>query len=600
MARRYEALVESNSTLKDANAALKELVNSLKNERAMLLEKNKALEMKLALKHLKQANDKEPSTGDGMSRVAPELPHAVLLNIFRALILPWDEYNTSVAAGPRNQWLVSLNTRTACILVCKHWYSPASQALYSDIILRRMGQILALVRTLRSMTAIYAQDRSRFIRSICINECILLPAAATIVKEDLTFLLHQCTNLRTFALRACTRLVGGELTVDRADRNWVYPTWWWDTDEGAPGSALAARCATSLEELTLADPLLGHHMGQIDRLLSVSTNLRKLVLGPLPKGCDLSEALSALPRVSLSLATLEDLQLPNTDDAFRTYIQEVWAFPALQRLTLVGCKHFPQQFLETHGANLKYLHLLYNGKTTSSSWSELELLEYLCPVLEHLVLPYMPMYSPPSIIRSPSLCCLDLWGLTPSKRRVVELMLELGQMCGLPSLRQVRILLHHDEGVLPAGLPFLCYPEDVDEDDTRVRVFSGVYILQTSWALLVRRYFDTEYDGVVLEEDPWADSASDMLYQCEEDAQLGDEDEGSEEEDELDTASEDDEGEEDEADSTAAEREEEGDERRQTSERKNDNAEGKGSFTREELLKRFCESQREDFIFDEE
>ena len=53
MHKRYEALLESNSALKDANCALKDLVTSLKNERAVLLEKNKALETKLAIKHMK-------------------------------------------------------------------------------------------------------------------------------------------------------------------------------------------------------------------------------------------------------------------------------------------------------------------------------------------------------------------------------------------------------------------------------------------------------------------------------------------------------------------------------------------------------------------
>ncbi|PIL22897.1 hypothetical protein GSI_15593 [Ganoderma sinense ZZ0214-1] len=524
----YEALLESNSALKDANSALKDLVNSLKNERAALLEKNKALETKLAIKHLRQGRKK-------------------VVNLVSSLIFA---------------------------------------ALYSDIVVRRMGQILALARTLRSTAAIYSPDRSR--------------------------------------------LLGYERTVDRSHGDWFHPTWYWDTsDADAPGSALAERCATSLEELILADPLVGHHMNQVARLLSVATNLRKLVLGPLPKECDLSKTLSALPTASLSLATLEDLQLSNTDGAFRTHIQETWDLPALQRLTLVGCKHFPKEFLEEHGANLKYLHLLHNGPASSPTWSELEDLEDLCPTLEHLVLPYMPVYSPPSIVRSPSLRCLDMWGLTP-RRRVVELMLELGLMCGMPSLQRIRILPHHDEGVLPAGLPLLCHPGDVDEDETRVRVFPGVYVLQTSWALLVHRHLSTESDGVVFEEDPWADSASDSaLSWCEEDVAMGEGEEGNEEEeleDELETGSEvdsicaeaekdyrageqnsdgvhekeTDDGVEADGTETAIERDEEPDEVKQTSERKDDEDEGEGYFTREELLKRFCKSQREDFIFDRE
>ncbi|KAI1794815.1 hypothetical protein LXA43DRAFT_1179162 [Ganoderma leucocontextum] len=564
MPKRDEVLRESNSAFKDANNALKELVNSLKNERAMLLEKNKALEAKLAIKRLKQVKNQEPSDESSLLR-------------------------------PRSQWLASLNTRTACVLVCKHWYVPASQALYSDIVLHRMGQISALARTLRSTAAIYAPDRSRFVRSIYMNECIVLPAAASVVKEDLTFLLHRCTNLRTFTLRSCSRFLGGDLTVDRDHRDWFNPIWYWDTDEDAPGSALAERCATSLEELTLVDPLVGQNMKRIHRFLSVATNLRKLILSPLPEQCDLSQTLSALPPIPLSLAALEDLQLPNTDDAFRTYVQEKWSSSSRSSAASTSPK---------------------------SSWKRMAYISNLCPALEHLVLPNMPIYSPQSIIRSPSLRYLDMWGPTP-KRRVVELMLEMGRMCALPALRGIRILPEHDEAVLPPRLPLLCHPEDVDEGGTRVRMFlPGVYILQTPWALLpTKRTLDPEYDDVVFEEDPWADSASDTLYQCEEDVEMGGDEEGDEDADELDTASgrqvgegksksvaeeqkadehgSDEQGEEEEdAEGTEGGTgcdEEEGDEPEKEGE-----AEREWRFTREELLKRFCESQREDFLFDDE
>lgn len=397
-----------------------------------------------------------------------------------------DDYDLSVRAGPRTAWTLSVSTRKALTSVCKAWYGAASEALYADIALRRMGQINALARTLRSSRAVYAPDPSAFIKRIRIAGCTVSSRCARVARADLTYILESSSRLKTFEDRPDPLLE--TLREDPLDvEKWYNPVWFWDHLQGTPGGALAERCASGLQHLAFAELRDEEHLIYIHHLLLVETHLATVTLGPL-----WIEAPTVLPTLSqqtpISLPHLTDLQIPSALLNVEQYTSDIWHLPNLRQLTVLSCHEIPRNALDLFGKRLKYLHVVPEPDWKGEfSEGPLSMLRTLCPVLEHLVLPHIATLNLPCVIASPTLQYLDIWG-SAHKRRVVELMCEMGRACSLPSLRAIRMLTpcnpYPDDSV-ETRLPLFCDPADVTGDAVRMRTLPwGVRVLQTSWAIL--------------------------------------------------------------------------------------------------------------------
>ncbi|OJT12783.1 hypothetical protein TRAPUB_10618 [Trametes pubescens] len=499
-------LKDVNNALKDANAALKDLVTSLQNERAALLGQQTG--------HLTVA---ERPTWT-WSR---QLPQEILLRIFMETIPSDDDYELSVRVGPRTAWTLSVSTRKALTSVCKAWYGAASEALYADIALRRMGQISALARTLRAARAVYAPDPSSFIKRIRMTECIVANQCAPVVKADLAFILQHCSKLRTFEHHPHPLFERRDTPSDEPPsiEKWHNPMWFRNALAGTPGGALAERCASGLQHLVFADLGDEEQLAYLHHLLLKETHLVTLTLGFLA-----SWTPTVLPTLSrqppIILPYLEHLQVPGALLKVEHYLYDLWDVPNLRRLTVLYCDDVPRMALERFGKHLKYLNVV-----PGSDWkgeylpSTLSMLPVLCPALEHLVLPNIARLNLPCVIASPTLRHLDIWGFA-QQRRVVESMCDMG---ALPALHTIRMLPPHypEDTALRMRLPLQCHPADVSEDATRVQTLPwGVRVLQTSWAVLrdlggdegddVRFYsvpFDAEEDDGGSEYEPsWVGS----------------------------------------------------------------------------------------------
>ncbi|RPD58026.1 hypothetical protein L226DRAFT_467302 [Lentinus tigrinus ALCF2SS1-7] len=124
------------------------------------------------------------------------LPAELVLNIFKATVGPLHERDSSIVHGRHNPWLCELRTKLALPLVCRATLTTGMCVLYEDVVIRRMGQIPALARTLRSPTGLGC-----LIRSIRIDSCPVWTRCSLVVQEDLQFILAQCTALRSFCHR---------------------------------------------------------------------------------------------------------------------------------------------------------------------------------------------------------------------------------------------------------------------------------------------------------------------------------------------------------------------------------------------------------------
>ena len=356
---------------------------------------------------------------------------------------------------------------------------------------------------------------------------IYLPACEDIAKKDLAFILQHCTSLTSFTFRPHHTLQPPDTTNEALNsQQWYDCDWIWDVAEGTPGAVLASRCVSTLRELDLQHELDLSKLTRIHDMLSVQPRLTTLILGPGVLDNTESSNLKSLSRIVLP--HLEELQVWFHPPGVRNHISATWTLPCLQRLTLLGCCEFPLPILRSFGTNLRYLHLAPHITAAPvldepTTWTadkytlEFPQLGELCPNLEHLVLRDVPIANPQCIIASPTLRYLDLWmhPQTAARPRMVELLCEMGRECNLPSLLNLRILSldPYVLRVLPPRFPLICHPSMLEGDTVRLWTFPGIRVLQTRWALLPDFGWVDGGFRLCFADDPWDDDSNASAFE---------------------------------------------------------------------------------------
>ncbi|KAH9851561.1 hypothetical protein C2E23DRAFT_229462 [Lenzites betulinus] len=603
------ALNDANSALKDANAALNELVTSIRGG-TLGEDKQRKLDLGSTVageqRPTRTGTQPTESSHGGLSRDTGRLPQELLLRIFLATIPPDDCHDISIVAGPRSEWLLSVSTRRALASVCKTWHDPATKSLYADIALRRMGQISALARTLRSGRLVYsAPDRSKLIKRIRLVQSLVLAPCADIVKADLITVLQHCTRLSAFEYQLGSYQDERLISPSPDDpEQWYDPMWLSDTHGDTPVNALAKRCASGLQHLTLTQEMDQHEIEYMHRLLKKGTHLQTVRLGPISADLDTETTwFRALPSLKpITLAHLRSLEVHCTLLDLEDYVRNTWRFPSLKELTVLDCDTAPLRALQQLGQSLEYLHILPSDEWTDEDVGPvLAKLHALCPSIKHIVLPHISTLDLLPVIVSPTLQYLDIWA-PAQKRRVVELMCEMGRESSIPALRGVRMLppaLRYLAAPHSARLPLICDPSTVSGEEVRLLTLPGVMVLQTSWAVFPDVGGNTGdpvgFCGASDDED--TQSGSDFVpMDCEwederedeDEDEVEDEDEGADEEESNDgsksQASESQTALDDTFDGTLDDSESE--------------TASEHQWTREEVLDRYARGQEEDFLLD--
>ncbi|OSC97049.1 hypothetical protein PYCCODRAFT_1204267 [Trametes coccinea BRFM310] len=362
-----------------------------------------------------------------------QLPREILLHIFSLTREPVYRSDPSIMQGPHSSWMRSLRTRKALTLTCKAFFGPATAVLYEDIVLRRMGQIPALARTLDPARTPSARTLSPLVRSIRIDSCVVWDEYAEVVKEELRSIFEHCTMLQAFSF----------IPHWLNDDSWSEeqnPVIYWLLDSDTSNHLLQLPLSRGLFDLDLATRsfekpslLQGLHTALASAQQLVSLKLRT-TRDPYKFEWDEHIKFSRL-----SLWNLTEFQLHMADgrQEFVHHIRDWWDMPRLASLTMVTARVPPSpSFLQAHGEHLTYLHW-YTGVRLGDE-SHNKLLK-CCPRLEHLVI---NIYLTPAI---PQLCCPTLRFLDVWEPQTMDL-LGQGPIAvsavgpGTPRLERVRIL----------------------------------------------------------------------------------------------------------------------------------------------------------------
>ncbi|KAI0761022.1 hypothetical protein BD413DRAFT_495814 [Trametes elegans] len=416
-----------------------------------------------------------------------KLPPELLLYIFRIAIPPRHQHDPSILHGPRSGWISGLRTRKALVLTCKTFHGPATEVLYEDIVLRRMGQIPALARTLDPTRTPSASGVAPLVRSIRMDSCVVWAPYADVVREDLRSIVQHCTALKAFSFHPHMNFTAH---VDRNDDSFdgFDPRWLCSTDPGLnPDTGLLHSALTrSLSSLDLVldvfdtDDFVAFHA-----LLGAAPHLTKLRF-------ELEDAMKLAPPdfgPVRHLSQLQDLEYCHTVSDrgwFMDYVCTTWSMPRLTALTLIEPGDArAAHFLRRHGAHLTYLHWRNACLEDEHSYALLDGLAAHCPRLEHLVLQRRATVLP--TVRSPTLRFFDFWAAHEAPPPLEARMGAFGPGSETPALERVRVLagppLHFSLYPPTVDWPRLCRPLDVSGDEQVIWRFPALRVVQTAWGV---------------------------------------------------------------------------------------------------------------------
>ncbi|KAI0331897.1 hypothetical protein GY45DRAFT_1321703 [Cubamyces sp. BRFM 1775] len=363
--------------------------------------------------------------------------------------------------------MCELRFRKGLILVCKNWSGPATEALYEDVVLRRMGQIPALATALttswNAAVAIDQRNLADCVNSIRIDSCGVLPEYADEIHDALRTILERCTSLGVFEVHVDAAL---PTTVDQSGGTDVFfPVWLLENDTYPELQRAVRGRLTTLRALDLSVPLSGTHVLRHlhQALLQCASTLETLKLGPYTDSADEEYDMSTLPL--LSLPRLQELYVHTArNKLYYDLLCTMWNMPTLQRLTTLGDGSVPYRLLFQHGSHLRYLHLFPRNRSLPDI-TGIERVPEFCPALEHLVVAARSYKTQPFIpaLKSDTLRYLDIWTCHEYTCRRWKKVLEAPPESALPALRSVRRLSD-----LRVDLPRICHPATELADGERV------------------------------------------------------------------------------------------------------------------------------------
>ena len=358
------------------------------------------------------------------------------------------------------------------------WWEPATRALYTNIVIRRFGQIPTLARTLISKDT--GLNLGALVRSITLYECVTFAWCTDVIRTAFETALEQCTRLEELSFHPHPDL--SDERKQRGDRFWDFrhnttPHYTYSSNpvwllSNVIFPTLSCRNSQTLRRLHLRVDCTwdAPSATSLHRLLTTSSGLRKLTLY-VPLIPDHRQ----LPK--LSQPQLEDLTLEIEDYSFDLWL---WELPKLKSLTMNDCDELPIRFLESYGLNVTFLNVWRSHHTVSII--DLEQLPQLCPVLEHLACSILPEDILASLHGTTEpfrrLRYLDIWynrAVTQDPPDFVE----IARSSFAPELERMRLLSNlrpHDD------LPIICHPSMVTTiNGSRLVCVSDRWIEQTAW-----------------------------------------------------------------------------------------------------------------------
>ncbi|KAH9925874.1 uncharacterized protein BXZ73DRAFT_3250, partial [Epithele typhae] len=344
-----------------------------------------------------------------------DIPSELQLKIFSEVSpKPWHEMDPSVAQSGDSPWMRAFRAKLSLPLICRSTWWAASKVLYEDVVIRRMGQISSLARTMSS-EAPPSSDLRFMINSLRMDTCIVWHAAVDECRAALATILSRCPNLTSITYRSHLAFAFADTFQDSVASmdGMLNPTWF--ASPSSTGNVLLSVVGSQLTHLDVhADLSNAAGMHALHAVLQHTHCLRFLVAARL-RDDGVVEQHHDSP--TLILPSLLELHVDCSVMPFLPrFIANYWTLPRLQRLTVgIGANPMdPMETVERFGVGLRFLQFFpssVNASFTPEQQDRLtSTLESRCPLLEHLVLPALkPAAIAQHPIRSPSLKWLDIW-----------------------------------------------------------------------------------------------------------------------------------------------------------------------------------------------
>jgi len=384
--------------------------------------------------------------------------------------------------GPESPWCLSMQTKRGFVAVCKRWYHIGMPILYEEVVLRRMTQLPALLRTVELPDANFGH----LVKRVDIK-CYVPPDELPFLDSQFLRLFDKCPNVVWVGYDAITS---------------PEPLKWTCAFQRLTAFSNLFPKLTRLECGTNVD--FGNLVGVLQKCNSLESLTCHLQL---PSG---EPVVHDLPQVDLP--NLKALSCYDTGTEYLASIASQWSMPNLEQLSAVALQlgmpdnvyKTTTDLLRAHGLHLKFLHLLQLGPETQDFLGH-------CPSLKHLVL--SPNSSHPT--SHPKITWVDIWSPGLDLRNYKALRKSLP--AAFPSLRGVRQL---DASLCTVSdLPSML--QDPENDASYFKYnFPGISIIYKAKAFIKTDMMENlaDYDGPPKrynsDESEEADESEDFESDC--------------------------------------------------------------------------------------
>lgn len=431
------------------------------------------------------------------------LPAEIVRIIFEEAIPAAYQYNPSMPASPSNSWPSVLATKMALPLICRTHYWEGMSVLYNDISLRRLSQIFALARTLRSTQGAHIRPLVKIIR---MDSCPVGGDFVSRAREDLWFMLQECRAVRSLSYHPHPNFpILSDESPSSSGGSDFDPLWCFHaTTSHTRPPVLDGLVSSRLRRLNLKFALSELQLQNLHGLLLGTTSLQSLVLDYAAQAI-LSEG-AAKDMSAVRLHSLVELCIPfGQDQVFDEYICATWELPKLTHLTLISVQSWPERPLECFGGHLVYLNVFAKHylDVLSCNADPCPTLASHCPMIEHLVLPNPHGCSypfPVTSVTSPTLKHLDIWDFGTYQRLItrklyycwqeprtsIRWMKNVQSEGSVPALQTFRFLFTEYGQYCGLEWPLICHPTLLLDrpNDEIFHTFPNAFVTQTATRLI--------------------------------------------------------------------------------------------------------------------
>ncbi|KAJ7647628.1 hypothetical protein FB45DRAFT_893964 [Roridomyces roridus] len=156
-------------------------------------------DMKWEIAQLQEENTRKRDLIQALNCGRPQFrqPPAEILRLICSFVIPPSFLlDPSVSCGPDSPWCQSTRGKMVLTNVCRAWYGTAIEMLYEEVALRSIGQVSALLRTLRGQTSF-----GPLIRKIGVH-CVVPDGCGVVFEADLKDLVERTPNLTSVVLNS--------------------------------------------------------------------------------------------------------------------------------------------------------------------------------------------------------------------------------------------------------------------------------------------------------------------------------------------------------------------------------------------------------------